>query len=48
VEPGESEHLWIDFVIPAAVQAVDVWSRVDCGAKYDDLYWDITSLKQLT
>lgn len=44
VEPGETAHLWVDFVIPAHTETYQVYSRVDCGKEYGDLFWDITSV----
>lgn len=44
VEPGETAHLWVDFLIPAGIEVFQVYSRLDCGKEYDDLFWDVTSI----
>lgn len=44
VEPGETAHLWVDFLIPTGIEIFQVYSRLDCGKKYCDLYWDVTSI----
>lgn len=44
VEPGETAHLWIDFLVPAGIEVFQVYSRLDCGEEYDDLFWDVTSI----
>ncbi len=44
VEPGETSHLWIDFLVPAGIEVFQVYSRVDCGEEYKDLFWDVTSI----
>jgi hypothetical protein len=44
VEPGETAHLWVDFLIPNGIEVFQVYSRLDCGKTYGDLYWDVTSI----
>jgi hypothetical protein len=42
LEPGESTSILVDFLLPAG-GTYQVYSWVDCGKKYGDLFWDTVS-----
>jgi hypothetical protein len=40
VEPGETEQIWTDFIVDDDTQIIQIYSKVYCGKKYGNLYWD--------
>ena len=47
LEPGESDRIHMDFVIPAEVSVVLVHTMLYCGEKDPEQYWDAASLLDL-
>jgi hypothetical protein len=47
LEPGESDQLYLDFIIPVAVTVVQVHTMIFCGDEDSEQFWDVQSLVKL-